>query len=489
MSTHNGKEGKMKTHQMLINGKRVDAQSGELFDDLNPYTGEVYARVAKGNEKDADLAMAAAYEARKPWSSTPPLERSQILFKAAQLLGENMQEYAEVLTSEGGGTFGKVMFEIFQTIDLLQTAAGDCRAIPGQTFQTDPGKLSMTILSPKGTVVAISPWNFPLILSMYKVAYGLATGNTVVLKPSSETPVIGLKIGELFEKAGLMPGALNVVTGPGKILGDALIADDRCSLVSITGETVTGRHVAKKAAENMKEYILELGGKNPLIILSDTDMHFAVNAAAFGTFLHQGQICMSVGRIIIEEKMVDEFSEKLAKKAATLPKGDPSQQNTVVGPLINDSQVKKVDSLVQDAVAKGAQLLHGGKYEGRVYYPTVLKGVKPDMGIYYEEAFGPIASIISVKDEKGALKVANDTIYGLSAGLITKDIQKALYLADGLEAGMVHVNDSSIDADACCPFGGTKASGQGREGGRYAIEKYSDLKWVTIQKGVKVFPF
>lgn len=479
----------MKTYQMLINGAWVDATSGNVFDDYNPYTGEVYARVAKADEEDAKLAMAAAYNARKPWAATPPLERSRVLFKAADLLEQNMQEYADVLINEGGGTFGKVMFEISQTIDLLKTAAGDCKAIKGETYQTDPGKISMTMLSPKGTVVAISPWNFPLILSMYKVAYALATGNSVVFKPASETPVIGLKIGELFEKAGLIPGVLNVLTGPGSVLGDALIGDERCSLVTITGETVTGRHVAKKAAENLKEYILELGGKNPLIILSDADMDFAVSSAAFGTFLHQGQICMSVGRIIIQEQMVEEFAKRLAAKAATLPKGDPREPSTVVGPLINDKQVRSVDALVQDAVAKGAELLHGGKFEGRVYDPTVLKNVTPDMKIYYEEAFGPVASIISVKDEKEALDVANDTIYGLSAGVVTRDIHKALYLADGLEAGMVHVNDASIDADACCPFGGFKGSGQGREGGRYSIEQYSEVKWVTIQKGVKAFPF
>ena len=252
----------MHTHQMLINGQWVNAASGEFFDDCNPYTGEVFARVPKGGVEDAGLAMgASAFGARKPWSSTPPLERPRILFKAARLLEEGMQEYAQLLMTEGGSTFGKAMFEISQTIDLLPTAAGDCKRILGETFQTDPSKLSMTMLSPKGTVVAISPWNFPLILSMYKVAYALGTGNTVVLKPASDTPVIGLKIGELFEKAGLMPGALNVLTGPGSVLGDALIADERCSMVSLTGETVTGRHVAKKAAENLKEYTLEMGGK------------------------------------------------------------------------------------------------------------------------------------------------------------------------------------------------------------------------------------
>ncbi|MBN1313062.1 MAG: aldehyde dehydrogenase family protein [Anaerolineae bacterium] len=479
----------MQTYQMLINGEWVDAVSGATFDDLNPYSGEVYARVQKADAQDADRAMAAAYAARKTWSATPPLERSLVIAKAGHILEDARQEFAEVLISEGGSTFGKAMFEISQTVDLLATAAADGKRILGETFHTDPSKLSMTLRRPRGTVVAISPWNFPLILSMYKVAYSLTTGNTVVFKPASETPVIGLKIGELFERAGLLPGALNVITGPGKVLGDALIDDPRCSFVTITGETVTGRHVAQRAAANLKEYTLELGGKNPLVILADSDIDYAVNAAAFGVFLHQGQICMSVGRIIVEEPIVEEFAQKLAEKAASLPKGDPSRPQTVIGPLINDKQVKKVDSHVKDAVAKGARLLTGGQYQDRVYDPTVLAGVTPEMLVYSEETFGPVASIVSVQNAQEALVVANDTTYGLSAGVITKDLEKAIYLAEGIEAGMVHVNDASIDAEASVPFGGCKESGQGREGGRYSLEELTEVKWVTIQKSQKAFPF
>ena len=479
----------MQTYQMFIGGKWVDAASGATFDDLNPYTGDVYARVQKGDAKDADRAMAAAYAARKPWSATPSLERSLIISKAAQVLEESRMEFAEVLTGEGGSTFGKCMFEISQTVDLLLTAGADSKRILGETFHTDPTKLSMTLLRPKGTVVAISPWNFPLILSMYKVAYGLATGNTVVFKPSSETPVIGLKIGELFERAGLLAGALNVVTGPGSVLGDALIGDDRCSYVTLTGETTTGRHVAQRAAAGLKEYTLELGGKNPLIILADADVDYAVNAAAFGAFMHQGQICMSVGRIIVEKPIAEEFAGKLAKKAASLPAGDPTVPTTVIGPLISDDQVRKVDGYVKDAVAAGAKLLAGGKYEGRVYQATVLSKVTRDMRAWQEEIFGPVAPVLAVKDEREALEVANDTSYGLSAGVITPDLEKAIYLAEGLEAGMVHVNDASIDAEASAPFGGSKWSGQGREGGRYSIDGLTEMKWVTIQKQKRLYPF
>ncbi len=479
----------MKTNRMFIGGEWVDAVSGATFDDLNPYTGEVYARVAKGDAKDADRAMAAAYAARKPWSSTPSLERSLVIAKAAQILEESRMEFAEVLTAEGGSTFGKAMFEISQTVDLLATAAADSKRILGETFHTDPNKLSMTLLRPKGTVVAISPWNFPLILSMYKVAYALATGNTVVFKPSSETPVIGLKIGELFERSGLLAGALNVITGPGSVLGDALIGDNRCSYVTLTGETTTGRHVAQTAAAGLKEYTLELGGKNPLIILADADVEYAVNAASFGVFMHQGQICMSVGRIIVEKPLAEEFAGKLAEKAKSLPAGDPSVPTTVIGPLISDDQVRKVDGYVKDAVAAGAKLLAGGTYEGRVYQATVLSEVRRDMPAWREEIFGPVAPILAVGDEKEALEVANDTTYGLSAGVIAPDLAKAIFLAEGLEAGMVHVNDASIDAEASVPFGGSKWSGQGREGGRYSLDALTETKWVTIQKAQRSYPF
>jgi acyl-CoA reductase-like NAD-dependent aldehyde dehydrogenase len=479
----------MKTYQMFIGGEWVDSVSGATFDDLNPYTGEVWARVQKGDEKDADRAMSAAYAARKPWSSTPSLERSTVISKAAQILEESRMEFAEVLTAEGGSTFGKCMFEISQTVDLLLTAGADAKRILGETFHTEPKKLSMTLRRPKGTVLAISPWNFPLILSMYKVAYGLATGNTVVFKPSSETPVIGLKIGELFERAGILPGALNVVTGPGSVLGNALIDDERCSYVTLTGETTTGRHVAQRAAAGLKEYTLELGGKNPLIILADADVDYAVNAASFGSFMHQGQICMSVGRIIVEKPIVEEFADKLAEKAKSLPAGDPTVPATVIGPLISDDQVHKVDAYVKDAVAAGAKLLAGGTYEARVYQATVLSEVTSGMRAWTEEIFGPVAPILAVGDEKEALEVANDTTYGLSAGVITPDLEKAIYLAEGLEAGMVHVNDASIDAEASVPFGGSKWSGQGREGGRYSLDALTEMKWVTIQKEKRSYPF
>lgn len=479
----------MKNYQMFIGGQWVDAISGATFDDFNPYSGELYAQVAKGDARDANRAMAAAFTARKEWSETPAIARAQILNKAAQLLETSRDEVADILIKEGGGTVGKVMFEISQTVDLMETAAADGKRILGETFNNDPAKLSMTIRRPRGTIVAISPWNFPLVLSMYKVAYGIATGNTVVLKPASESPVAGLKIAEIFDRAGLPAGVLNVVTGPGSALGDALIDDDRCSFVAITGETVTGRHVAQRAAAKLKPYTLELGGKNPVIVLADADIEYAVKSTALSAYLHQGEICMSADRIIVEESIVGPFTEAMAGLVSHLPVGDPSLPTTFIGPIINDEQVRKIDGHVKDAVDKGAKLLAGGTYEDRLYQPTLLANITPEMKIYYEETFGPVASIISVKDEKEALEVANDTTYGLSAGVITQDLKKAIFLCEGLDAGMVHVNDGSIDADACCPFGGCKESGIGREGGRYSVEELTEVKWLTIQKTKRQLPF
>ncbi|MEN8905419.1 MAG: aldehyde dehydrogenase family protein [Clostridiales bacterium] len=476
-------------NKLFINGNWISSSSKETFDVYNPYDGSIYTKVAKASQADAKFAMESAYNARKEWSSTQPNTRSEIIYKVSQLLEEQKDDFINVLAKEGGSTFSKGMFEVMQSIDLLKTASGDCKRIMGKTYHTENSKLSMTILKPKGTVLAISPWNFPLILSLYKIAYALATGNTVVYKPSSETPVSGLKIGKLFEEAGLIPGALNILTGSGKTLGDTLIDDNRCSYITLTGESTTGKHIAKKAANNLKEYTLELGGNNPLVILSDADLDYAVNASAFGAFLHQGQICMSSGRLIVHEKIYDEFSERLAQKAATLKVGDPSIPDTIIGPLINDSQVKKVDSHVKEAQKLGAKVLYGGTFKNRLYQPTVVKDVTNKMNLYSKETFGPIATIIKASDEKDALQIANDSIYGLSAGVITQDIEKALFFADEIESGMIHINNSTIAGDPLCPFGGCKWSGQGREGGEYSIKQFTNIKWVTIQKEKFTFPF
>jgi vanillin dehydrogenase len=479
----------MEQSKMLIGGEWVESVSGETFSDFNPATGEIFAQVPKGNEKDADRALQSAFEARKVWANTPPGERAAVLYKASEMLASRTEEFAQTLIREGGAIFKKGMFETMYTVDLLRTAAEDCRRLLGETFPSDANKLSMTLYKPLGTVAAISPWNFPLLLSVNKVAYGLAAGNTVVLKPASETPVIGLKIGDLLTEAGLPPGVLNVITGPGRVLGDYLVQDGRTSLVTLTGETKTGKQVAQKAAANLKKYTLELGGKDPLVICDDADLNHAVDVAAFGAFMHQGQICMSVERVIVQDNIAEEFAARLATKAQSLPIGDPGNPETVIGPMINDEQVRVVHGQVTEAREKGAKVLTGGAYEGRVYKPTVLTGVTRDMKIFREETFGPTAPIITFSNDEEALEIANDCEYGLSSGVVTNDLQRALYFAENIESGMVHVNDSSVYDEPYCPFGGCKQSGVGREGGRHSMEEMSEMKWVTIQKGQRHYPF
>ena len=479
----------MQKGKMLIGGEWVDAGSGATFSSLNPASGNVYAEVPRANEQDADRALQAAFDARKVWAATPAGERAQILYKASEILAGRVQEIAQVLINEGGAIFKKAMFETMYTVDLLRTAGEDCKRLLGETFPSDTNKLSMTIYRPLGTVVALSPWNFPLLLAVNKVAYGLAAGNTVVLKPASETPVVGIKIGEILTEAGIPPGVLNVITGPGGVLGDYLVQDDRTSLITLTGETKTGIHVAQKAAAKLKKYTLELGGKDPLIVCDDADMDHAVDAAAFGAFMHQGQICMSVERVIVQENIADEFAKRLAAKAESLKIGPPDDPETVVGPMINDQQVQVVHSQVTEAREKGATILTGGEYEGRVYRPTVLTGVTRDMKIFREETFGPTAPILTFKTDDQALEIANDCIYGLSSGVLTNNLQRALYFAENIESGMVHVNDQSVYDEPYCPFGGCKLSGVGREGGRHSMEEMSEVRWVTIQKGHRHYPF
>jgi vanillin dehydrogenase len=337
-------------------------------------------------------------------------------------------------------------------------------------------------------IAGIAPFNAPFLLAMKKVVMALAAGNGFVLKPSELTPVTGLKIAEVFDAAGLPAGLLGVIPGPAAEIGNAIFADPRVRMVTFTGSTQTGRHLAVEAAKTLKKFTLEMGGKSPLIVLGDADVDYAVRAAAFGIFFHQGQVCMANSRILVEEPIFDAFCERFVAVANSLKVGDPREPDTVIGPLIRGSQCAVIDGHVKDAVDKGATLLCGAKHEAQYYWPTVLKGVTPEMRIFHEESFGPVTSIIKISNHEEALEIANNTSYGLSSGVITNDMQKALDLAFGLEAGMVHINDCTVTDEPHAPFGGVKNSGFGREGGRFSMEEMTELKWVTLQRGQRQFP-
>ena len=477
-------------YQLFINGEWVPSATGTLADDLNPATGAVYARVHQAAKQDIEAAIATAYAAREAWGTSPPGFRERILLKAADLLEERTAAFADVLIDEGGSTFGKAMFEIGAVVDVLRSAAGECRRIFGETIPSDsPGVISLTVRRPLGVIAGIAPFNFPLVLAMNKVCLALAAGNTFVLKPASPTPVIGLKIAELFEAAGLPAGVLNVIPVKGSTLGDTLVSDPRIRMVTFTGSTEVGKQLAEVAGRHQKKITLEMGGKSPLIVLKDADLDYAVDAAVFGIFLHQGQVCMVNSRLIVEAEVYEAFCDKLVAKTRTLKIGNPHQPDTVVGPLVEAKQCPFIKGQIDEAVAAGARLLQGGSYAGGYFQPTIVADVGANTRLFQEESFGPVVCVVRATDSEEALALANNSAFGLSSGIITNDLQKAMDLALRLEAGMVHVNDCTISAEPHIPFGGVKESGVGREGGHYSIEEMTEIKWITIQLGKRQFPF
>ncbi|MGB9630264.1 MAG: aldehyde dehydrogenase family protein, partial [Thermodesulfobacteriota bacterium] len=417
-----------------------------------------------------------------------------LFLKAAEILEKKRDEIVSILADETGCTFGFAMFQTMFTPGLLREAASQVYQVTGEIIPADlPGALHMAIRQPVGVIAGIAPWNAPLILSLRSICLPIAYGNTAILKPSTESAVSGgVVIAEVFHEAGFPKGVLNLVTnGPGKSgeIGDELIEDPRVRRISLTGSSSVGRQLAEKAGRHLKRVALELGGQNPLIILRDADIDHAVNATIFGAFLHQGQICMSTRRVIIEKEVAKEFTEKLVKKASTLKVGNPKEPDTIIGPLINPQQFNQVKSSVDSAIRDGAKALCGAKSEGLCYYPTVLTNLKPGSPFLREETFGPVVSIIEVKDEEEAIAIANDTMYGLSAALFTRDLTKGLTIAERIESGIVHINDQTVHDEPQVPFGGMKDSGWGRFGGRAALEEFTELRWISLQRTPRQYPF
>jgi aldehyde dehydrogenase (NAD+) len=483
-----------KQYKMYIYGEWVEALDKEYYDDLNPYTGEVFAKVPSGKRADVKRAIDAAMAAFPSWSHTLPAERQALFLKAAEILERKRDEIVSILADETGCTFGFAMFQTMFTPGLLREAAAQVHQVTGEVIPSDlPGALHMAIRQPVGVIAGIAPWNAPLILSLRSICLPIAYGNTAILKPSTESAVSGgVIIAEVFEEAGFPKGVLNLVTnGPGKSgeLGDELIEDPRVRRITLTGSSAVGRQIAEKAGRYLKRVALELGGQNPLIILRDADIDSAVNATIFGAFLHQGQICMSTRRVIIEKEVFEEFTEKLVKKVTTLKVGNPKDPDTIIGPLINQQQFNQVKANVEAAIHDGAKVLCGAKSKGLCYYPTVLTNLKPGSPFLREETFGPVVSLIEVKDEEEAVAIANDTKYGLSAALFTRDIARGLAIAERIESGIVHINDQTVHDEPQVPFGGMKESGWGRFGGRAALEEFTELRWVSIQCIPRQYPF
>ena len=385
------------------------------------------------------------------------------------------------------------MFQLHFVPGLFRQAAALPYQSTGEIIPSDMGAFSMGLRRPVGVVAAIAPWNAAQILSARSIAAPLALGNTVVLKPSELSPYVGGLIwAEIFSEAGLPEGVLNIVThAPGEAgpIAEEFAEHPAVRVINFTGSTATGRKVAEAAGRNLTRVVLELGGSNPLVVLGDADLEYAVDAAAFGSFFHQGQICMSARRIIVEKPIADDFVQRLVEKTKGLKAGDPNEQDTIIGPLITEEAVSTVKSRVDEAVEKGAKILAGGEADGSVYQATLLTNVSRDTEFAQEETFGPVASIEIVADADEAVDRANDTAYGLSAGIITSDPDRGLALAQRIQSGIVHVNDQPVGDEPQMPFGGVKGSGFGRFGGTAAINEFTEIHWVTVQSGSHPFPF
>lgn len=478
----------------LIGGEWVDSVTGARFDDHDPFTGDVVASVAAGGREDARRAVEAAHEAFGGWSQAGPGQRQAVFLKAADVLESRMDEVVGWLAKETGCSFGFGMFQMGFVPGLFRQAAGAAYTPTGTVIPSDlPGAFAMGLRRPVGVVGAISPWNAALILSARSIAAPLVFGNTVVLSPSEESPYVGGLIwGEIFAEAGLPEGVLNIVThdrAGAKDIGDELIENPRVRRINFTGSTATGRKLAEAAGRQLKRIVLELGGQNPLIVLADADLEYAVNAAAFGAYLHQGQICMSARRIIVERPVAEQFSAALAAKISGWGTGDPHEHTTIIGPLINAAALETVSRRVDEAVKSGAMLLAGGSAEGACYQATLLADVPRDSELAQNETFGPVAVIEVVETADEAVDAANTTSYGLASGVITTDSDKGLAIAGRLQAGIVHVNDQPVHDEPQMPFGGVKDSGWGRFGGTFAMDEFTEMQWVTVQSGTRPFPF
>ncbi len=477
---------------LLINGVDRPAASGRTYDRRDPFTEELASTAPAAGLEDVAAAIEAASNAFPGWSGTGPGPRRTILAKAADIMDAKVGEFTKLMMEETGATAPWAGFNVMLAANILREAAAMTTQIGGEIIPSDkPGTLAMGVRQAAGVCLAIAPWNAPVILATRAIAMPIACGNTVILKASEQCPGTQRLIATALTEAGLPAGVINVITNAPEDapqIVEALIAHPAVRRVNFTGSTKVGKIIAELSGKHLKPALLELGGKAPLVVLEDADIDGAVNAAIFGAFMHQGQICMSTERIIVHQAIADAFVAKLAARAGALPAGDP-RGHVVLGSLISLEAAKKMEELIADAQAKGARLVAGGKRNGTVVEATLLDFVTPDMRIYAEESFGPVKPIIRVASEDEAVRVANDTEYGLSSAVFSRDVQRALAVAGRVQSGICHINGPTLNDEAQMPFGGVKGSGYGRFGGKAAIAEFTDLRWITIEDPAQHYPF
>ena len=483
----------MQNISMLINGERVQARNGATFERRNPLDGEIATRAPAATVDDALAAVDAAAVAFPAWSARGPSERRALLMKAAHAIEARSDAFAAAMAAETGASGIWAGFNVHLAAGGLIEAAALTTQIAGELIPSDvPGSLAMGVRQPAGVVLGMAPWNAPVILAVRAIALPLACGNTVVLKGSEVCPATHGLIVEALQEAGLPAGVVNFVTNApadAAAVVEAMIAHPKVRRVNFTGSTHVGRIIAASCARHLKPAVLELGGKAPLVVLDDADLDAAVAAAAFGAFANSGQICMSTERIIVDRRIADAFVDRLAAKARSLPLGDPRQGPVVLGSVVDMRTVERCNALIDDALAKGATLVCGGKADSTLMPATLLDHVTREMKIYAEESFGPVKGIVRVDGEEAALACANDNEYGLSAAVFSRDIARAMNVARRIESGICHVNGPTVHDEAQMPFGGVKSSGFGHFGGRAGIAEFTDLRWITVQTTPRHYPF
>lgn len=479
--------------KLLIGGVACEASSGATFERKSPVSGETVSVVAAASLADADAAVAAAASAFPAWAAMLPSERRKLLLKAADVMDRHAKDFVEMGVSEAGSTPIWYGFNAMLAANMLLDAAGLVTQVGGEVIPSDvEGNLALAVRQPAGVVLGIAPWNAPVILGTRAVAVPLACGNTVVLKASELTPAVHRLIGQVFVEAGFPAGVVNVVTNApadAPAVVERLIANPAVKRVNFTGSTAVGRIIGQLAAKHLKSALLELGGKNPMLILDDADLDEAVEAAAFGSFFNQGQICMSTDRIIVSSVVADAFVAKLTTKVGKMKAGKPGAEGCILGAMVSPEAAARVKRLVEDAASKGARLATGPlQLDGAVLQPVLLDGLTTEMDLYKEEAFGPVVTVLRAGSDDEAVRLANDSQYGLSASVFSGDIGRAMAVAKRIESGICHINSSTVHDEAQMPFGGVKSSGYGRFGGRAGIAEFTDLRWITIQTSHRHYP-
>ncbi len=469
--------------KQYINGCWRTGTGTALLHNHDPYSGQLLYSYQGASLDDLNDAYSAAENAQPAWAALLPNEKQDFLAKLYEAIEYYKDEIFELLAKEAGSIRPKAEFEYHTCLEFVREAMSYPHMLEGQILpSTTPGKDNYVFKEPKGVIAVIAPWNVPLVLAMRSVIPAIATGNTVVLKPASDTPGSAFLIAKFFERAGFPAGVFNAIAGKGSDIGDAIITHPVPSLVSFTGSTEVGRRVGQLAVSQFKDVSLELGGNNAMIVLDDADIDRAASAAAFGSFFNQGQVCMAVNRVVVMENVYDRFIAKLVEAVQKFPIGDPSDTNTFLGPMISRTQAESVEKLIKETLAAGAKIALEGHIEGNIITPWIFQDVTMDMPAAAQEVFGPVCCVIKVKEIDEAVSIANNTEHGLSGSIFTQDLYRGMMIAKRIKTGMVHINDQTINDEPHVMFGGEKASGIGRFNGKWVVDKFTTDRWISVQR-------